>query len=302
MALAAKGAAAHDGARNVVLCLGRIYCDLIFTGAPSLPVLGREVFSEALDIIPGGGAPITAGHFAAVGRPAALLARLGVDGLSESILPAIEAAGIDLRFLERSPSAGPQVTAAMVLGGERAFLSRRAGAARPATLDAALTWPQARHLHIAEYASLHEMPGLIAQAKAHGLTVSLDPSWDETLIHAPDLLEKCAGVDVFLPNMEEARAITGASDPFVALETLARRFPVVALKVGPDGALGSMHEETARRPARAVRAVDTTGAGDAFNAGFLHAWLEGSGLDACLDAGMTQGAIAVQTVGGLPPR
>ncbi len=178
----------------------------------------------------GGGAFISAAHLAHAGRAVALVARLGFDGLSRGIEPDLRIDGVDLRFLERTDDAGPQVTVASVIGNDRAFLSRRAGSALPATLSAALQWKDARHLHIAEFATLHEIPDLVRQAKAAGLSVSLDPSWDETLIYDSGLLSACEGVDIFLPNREEAQAITGHGDPAKALDALAGHFPVVALK------------------------------------------------------------------------
>jgi sugar/nucleoside kinase (ribokinase family) len=132
-----------------------------------------------------------------------------------------------------------------------------------------------RCLHIAEYATLHEMPDLVLRAKAKGLTVSLDPSWDASLIYAPGFLEACRGVDVFLPNQEEAEAITGSADPQTAITLLGKSFPTVALKGGDRGAWVVSGFDMINLPAKVVPVVGTTGAGDAFNAGFLDAWLNG---------------------------
>ena len=161
---------------GLVLSAGRLYCDLVFRGLEAMPRLGEERFADDLAIVPGGGSFITAAHLVGLGRPAALLARLGEDPLSQSLLPALRASGVDLTFLERATDAGPQLTVAMVQDGERAFLSRRAGAARPTTLPAALGDVRAAHLHIAEFATLAEIPHLVTDARHHGLTVSLDPS------------------------------------------------------------------------------------------------------------------------------
>jgi sugar/nucleoside kinase (ribokinase family) len=281
-----------------VLSIGRLYCDLIFTGLEALPQPGREVFAGDMKIVPGGGAFISAAHFAHVGRSVALVARLGTDSLSQGLTPDLTIAGLDLRFLEVSDEAGPQVTVASVIGNDRAFLSRRAGTAHPATLEEALTWDSAKHLHIAEYATLHEIPGLISKAKAAGLTVSLDPSWDETLIYSDDFLANCAGVDIFLPNSEEAEAITGESDAGKALDVLAEHFPVVALKAGAEGAWVRIEDTAMHLPAEKVEVVDTTGAGDAFNAGFIDLWIEGRCALDCLEAGVQRGSLAVQAPGG----
>ena len=283
---------------GAVLSLGRVYGDLVFRGLDGMPQLGREVFAEEFTLTPGGGALITAAHLAALGRPAALLARFGTDELSSALGKRIEQLGLDLQFLDRHPTAGPQLTVVMVQDGERAFLSRRAGHARPASFEKALAWSAATHLHIAEYATLHEMTDAISAAKRHGLTVSLDPSWDDTLIRAPEFLKHAAGADIFLPNLEEAEALTGLADPAAALAQLASEFPIVALKCGGEGAMLAAAGQTLALPSRQVEVIDTTGAGDAFNAGFLHCWLNGAALADCLAAAIEAGTRSVQALGG----
>ncbi len=283
---------------RTMLSLGRIYCDMVFNGLDAMPVLGRELFANDFSLTPGGGALITAAHAVALGRPTALLARYGTDGISQALEGEIEALGIDLRFLDRAADAGPQVTVVIVQDSERAFLSRRAGTALPQTFEAALESTDARHLHIAEYATLHEIPHAVSAAVARGLTVSLDPSWDAELIRDPAFFERAAGVSVFLPNLEEARELSRCDDPEAALDFLAGHFPIVAIKCGGDGALLSMHGHKYRRSTPVVEIVDTTGAGDAFNAGFLHAWLDGADGAQCLASAIASGTSSVQAVGG----
>lgn len=283
---------------GAVLNLGRIYCDMVFRGLDGMPQLGRELFARDFALTPGGGALITAAHLAALGCHSALLARFGTDALSMALFDEIEALGLDLQFLDRHETAGPQLTVVMVHDGDRAFLSRRAGHARPAGFEASLAWSEASHLHIAEYATLHEMPDAIAAAKRHGLTVSLDPSWDAELIRDPLFFERAAGTDIFLPNMEEAEALTGETDPHAALAVLRRHFPIVALKRGGEGAIVAADGATIHLPSARVEVIDTTGAGDAFNAGFLHAWLAGKDIEACLAAAIEAGTRSVQASGG----
>lgn len=285
--------------RDMVLTIGRIYCDLIFTDFPAMPQQGREVFASGFKPVLGGGALIMAANSAALGRRTALVARYGTDPLSEALEPQLHAIGVDTQFIERSADAGPQVTVAMVKAAERAFLSHRAGAVEPRTTTNALSHPQAAHLHIAEFSTLVEIPDLVNRAREHGLTVSLDPSWDDTLIQNTDLIDRCRGVEVFLPNFAEGRAITGKSTPQDVLDTLAPHFRVVALKLGRDGAMLRHAGETIILPAPPVEVVDTTGAGDAFNAGFINAWLLGGAPGDWLQAGIAAGSRSVQIIGGI---
>lgn len=285
--------------RHLVLSIGRLYCDIVFRGFDALPQLGEERFAREVAVVPGGGGFITAAHLASLGAPAALLSRIGVDPLSNAIAPALAESGVDLRWLERAPEAGPQPTVVMVQGGERAFLSRRAGTARPGTLGAALADPAVRHLHIAEFATLAEIPELISAAKRGGLTVSLDPSWDDAWIRDPDLIQRANGTDIFLPNAAEARAITDCDDLDQAGARLARHFPVVVIKDGEQGARLYQRETSLRLPApQGGPVLDTTGAGDAFNAGFVAAWLAGRPAASALAEGIACGTLSVQGVGG----
>jgi len=286
-----------------VLCLGRTYCDIIFTGLHEMPVLGRERFAKDVAIAAGGGAYITAAHLSSLGTAAALLTRLGTDALSRSLDPELEASGIDLSFVERSDDAGPQPTVALNQGSERAFVSRRAGTSRPATLERALSAPDIAHLHIAEFATLRDSPDVIALARDRGLTISLDPSWDDELIRQDaEFLRICKGVDIFLPNVEEGGALTGETSDDAILRRLSESFPLVVLKRGERGAMARRGSTYVAAEARPVDVVDTTGAGDAFNAGFLHSWLGTSDLETSLAAGVEAGSLSVQSAGGAPSR
>lgn len=285
--------------RQLVVSIGRLYCDIVFRELEALPQLGEERFAGEVSVVPGGGGFITAAHLASLGAPVALLSRVGIDPLSAAIAPALAESGVDLRWLERAPDAGPQPTVVMVQGGERAFLSHRAGTARPATLRAALVDPAVRHLHIAEFATLAEIPDLVSSAKHAGLTVSLDPSWDDAWIRDPDLVQRAAGTDIFLPNAAEARVIADCEDLDQAGRRLARHFPVVVIKDGEQGARLYQRELSRALPApQGGPVLDTTGAGDAFNAGFLAAWLAGRSPACALAEGVACGTLSVQGVGG----
>jgi hypothetical protein len=285
--------------RHLIVSIGRLYCDIVFRGLDALPKLGEERFAREVSVVPGGGGFITAAHLASLGARATLLSRIGTDPLSDAIAPALAESGVDLRWLEHAPEAGPQPTVVMVQGGERAFLSHRAGTARPATLSLALADPAVRHLHIAEFATLAEIPELVSSAKLAGLTVSLDPSWDDAWIRDPDLVQRATGTDVFLPNAAEARAIAGCEDLDQAGRRLAQHFPVVVIKDGEQGARLYQRESSLGLPApKGGPVLDTTGAGDAFNAGFLAAWLAGRSPAHALAEGIACGTLSVQGVGG----
>jgi len=178
-------------------------------------------------------------------------------------------------------------------------LTNRSGPALPASIGAALDDPALVHLHIAEIATLADNPDLARMAKSLGISVSLDCSWDAVLLADGATQELLQAVDLFLPNEKEVRALLGIrnslSDKSAEIAGLA---PWVVVKQGTRGATLFCEGEIMPCSAIPVDPVDSTGAGDAFNAGFITAWLGGSDSRDCLTAGNFSGGLAIQEIGG----
>jgi sugar/nucleoside kinase (ribokinase family) len=280
-----------------VLCAGRVYCDLVFSGLAALPQSGREVFAGDLQFNAGGGAYITAAYLCALGRPASLLTRLPDGPFAQIVLDEVRDNGVDAGAVALVADPTPQITVAMVGAGDRAFLTRRVGAALPGQIAPAFAAAGLGHLHIGEITTLIEHPDLPELARRYGMTVSLDCGWDDDALGREDLGRFISMVDVFLPNADEARAVAGGR----LIDAVA---PVVVVKDGARGATWYAERRSVHRAARPASVVDATGAGDAFVAGFLHAWLRKLPAEQCLDLGNACGAIAVGRLGGagqLPP-
>lgn len=290
-----------EGRADGVLCVGRLYCDFVFVGLPGMPELGHEIFAQDLTIGPGGGAFIVAAQLVALGRYSALGVRLGTDPISRELEAPISALGVDLRWLEHAADAGPQVTMAIPKNGDRAFVTHRAGAAIPATVRAAIGSGRFRHLHIAELSTLLNMADLIKIARNAGMTISGDAGWEVAALADPCVMNHVRLLDVFLPNAEEAAALTGCDEPADAAEWLARLVKLVVVKAGPAEArlCGAGMTASLRPPPVTVR--DATGAGDAFVAGFLDRWLDGEAPDICLAWAVAAGNLAIRQIGGASP-
>lgn len=270
-----------------ILSAGRIYCDLVFTGLDAAPEPGREVFAERVAVMPGGGAHITARYAAALGLRAGVWGVLPAPPFDVCIGEDLARGDVAAHLHPAAPGSDPQLTAAIVRGGDRAFVTRRAGRALPEGPP-----PAARHLHLGELTTALEHPETLAAARAAGMTVSLDCGWDEAALRRAEVADIVAAVDLFLPNAAEAERLAAAGT------ALAPRAALV-VKCGADGAWARHGSGTeARAPAERVPVVDTTGAGDAFNAGFLAAWLKGAPVERCLALGNAAGAVAVGRVGG----
>ncbi|MEP1931320.1 MAG: PfkB family carbohydrate kinase [Roseibium sp.] len=277
---------------SLILCAGRIYCDLVFTDVPRMPTLGTETFAGSVSLHAGGGAFNSAVAFQALGKPAALLGTLPSAPFDGPILKEALTAGVDLSLCAQAEDgAAPQITVAMALQNDRSFLSHTSGLACPPLDLSAPACRAIRHLHIGELKSLSETPVLLDQARNAGWTVSLDCGWnDELMKRGHDMATLISKVDVFLPNESEFAALTASGLPQDCSK-------MTVIKCGSSGARAYADGVLIDCPAAAVDVVDATGAGDAFNSGFLAAWLDGATLMMCLESGNRSGASAVQSVG-----
>jgi sugar/nucleoside kinase (ribokinase family) len=132
-----------------------------------------------------------------------------------------------------------------------------------------------------------------------GLTVSLDTNDDPDDSWQGGLHEALRYVDIFLPNEREARKAAGVDDLEVAVQRLAAMVPLVVVKMGRDGAMAQRGTQRTVSAAITVNAVDAVGAGDSFDAGFLHEYVRGGDLPACLAAGNLAGALSTTRAGGI---
>jgi ribokinase len=267
---------------------GELMVDIVVR--PSGP-LARGSDTPAEIALGGGGSGANVAAWAAsLGAPVALVCRVGDDERGRAAVDELRRGGVDVRATVDGERPTGTCVVLVEPGGERTMLPD------PGANDAPATFPEdlaGRHLHVSGYSLLRPAarPGALAaieRARAAGMTVSIDPaSW--ALIR-PGLIPDA---DVLLPNEREAAILAGDDSP-------ATREIVV--KLGAAGASWTDGRALVRVPAEPVDVVDTTGAGDAFAAGFLVARLQGAGPREALAAGCRVAARAVSGVGARPPR
>ncbi|WP_309097030.1 PfkB family carbohydrate kinase [Streptomyces sp.] len=279
-----------------VYLTGTVFLDIIFTGLDSAPVRGTESWARGMGSSPGGVANM-ATALARLGLRTSLAAAFGDDHYGDYCWDALEhGEGIDLSPSRTVPGWHSPVTVSMAYEGERTMVSH--GHEPPPEEPAPECPPRAR----AAVASL--APGVsapwIAQAASKGTRVFGDVGWDDTgawdLAGLPDL-RHC---EAFLPNAEEAMRYTGTDCPRAAAHALTAYVPLAVVTLGADGAYAVDRRtgETAEVPAIEVEALDPTGAGDVFVAGFVTGTLADWPLaDRLAFAGLTA-ALSVQEFGG----
>jgi sugar/nucleoside kinase (ribokinase family) len=183
---------------------------------------------------------------------------------------------------------------------DRSFVTRFERPKTPVDLAALLNEHSAKHLHVSSFLAALENPDAARIAHDAGLTVSMDPGWDEEALCDPRLRTMIDDLDVFLPSESELCHVAGTDDVEAALAQVAATMKrgQIVLKQGARGATAYSRDHRESVPALPVTPVDTTGAGDSFDAGFLFRYAGGAPLTECLQYGAVCGALSTTRVGG----
>ncbi|MFE9461232.1 carbohydrate kinase family protein [Streptomyces californicus] len=302
--------APRDPACDVFLT-GTVFLDIIFTGLDSAPVRGTESWARGMGSSPGGVANM-ATALARLGLHTSLAAAFGDDHYGEYCWDALEQGeGIDLSMSRTVPGWHSPVTVSMAYEGERTMVSHGheapppAGTAGPAAVTTPAPDPVFPHCPPRARAAVASLtPGRpepwVAAAARGGALIFADVGWDETGRWDLDALPDLAHCEAFLPNAEEAMRYTRTDCPRAAAHALADRVPLAVVTLGAEGAyaVDGRTGAAAEVPAIEVEALDPTGAGDVFVAGFVTGTLADWPLaDRLAFAGLTA-ALSVQEFGG----
>lgn len=282
---------------NDLLCIASSCVDLIFGGMKKLPEPGTEEFAEAFVIKGGGGAntPVAASR---LGIKTSFITQLGEDPLGDIMYSFFKKSGMILDGIIRSADKKTSVTAVMSLKHERGFASYDKNDLADINLNfLEENIKNSRHVH-SHVAYCKKLP-IIELAKRHGCTISLDTSWSEEQ-RVSDYVEILKNIDIFFPNEEEACTLTQTTDYMEAAKILSSYVKVLVIKLGSRGALVTCGDQSIEVSAiTGVRPLDTTGAGDLFNAGFIYGFLKGYNLEKCCKMANASGALAVTFLGGM---
>ncbi|MGD0752625.1 MAG: sugar kinase [Anaerolineales bacterium] len=286
-----------------ILVAGEINPDLILSGnvTPEFGQVEKLVDSAALTV--GSSSAIFACGAARLGLKVAFTGICGADIFGRFMLDELSLRGVDVSGVIIDPLL-PTGLSVILNGplGDRAILTHPGAInrlrAEQVTPDRLQT---ARHLHVASYflqtALQPGLPDLFQRAHALGLTTSLDSNWDPSG-EWRDFDELLGRVDVFLPNEKETLAISGLPTAETAARALTRKCHLVAVKQGARGALACCGDELISVQAVPVQVVDTVGAGDSFDAGFLHGFLNEWSLEKTLSLAAACGSLSTRLAGG----
>lgn len=294
-----------------VVCLGILVADVVGKPVDEIPERGKLVLVDRMELHTGGCASNTGVALAKIGVDTAVIGKVGDDGFGDFMISRLERSGIDASRVVRDSEAATSATMVMVHGdGERSFIHYIGANAALKKADVDMDFvKKAKILHVA---GAFLMPGfdgqptadILREAQQAGVITSLDTAWDSRG-NWMKLLEPCLPfIDYAVPSIEEARMCTGKHEPAdVAKVLMEKGVRTVALKMGDQGCYIKSTDTELRIPIFKVKAVDGTGAGDAFAAGFLTGIVNGWDLERTGKFANAVGAFCVTALGataGIP--
>ncbi len=287
-----------------VTIAGELNLDLILYGLPDEMPPEHELLADRMVLTLGSSSAIVAHNLVSLGSRVGFQSRIGDDQLGQIALERLRQAGVDVSQVRESTGlVKTGLTVILSRPGWRHILTYAGTIAELSLRDLDFDYlADSRHFHLSSFflqKGLRPQVGVLFQKlKAAGLTISLDTNDDPDDLWEGGLRDVLPYVDVLLPNAREACKIAGTTDVEAAVKRLAGLVPVVVVKLGQQGAMAQRGTESSSSPALDVTVVDSVGAGDSFDSGFLHQYLQGADLPACLAAGNLAGALSTTCPGG----
>lgn len=278
-----------------LLCAGEAFDDLIFVGLDRLPEPGEEIKTDRFTSTIGGGAVITAVKAARLGMKTTL-----ISALSDAAMARLKKERVTVTNLRR-PGEPHAITAALSTAEDRAFVTYNGVNAKlEERLAKLLPGIKTNHLHFCFYPhDCRHWTQVVSRLRQKGVTTSWDFGWNEPLTNDRGLMDLIDALDFVFVNEIEARLYTGAPSLEAAIPEWRKRQAVTIIKLGVAGAVWLAPDRDILVSAPKVKPIDTTGAGDSFNAGFLVAWMNGKTPKQCLTAGNKLGSTSIRKIGGI---
>jgi sugar/nucleoside kinase (ribokinase family) len=286
-----------------VSVIGELNLDLILSGLPAELTLEREHLANDLRITLGSSSAIFAHNLASIGNKVGFSSSMGTDPLGEISLKRLSEIGVDISGVRRMPGKTTGLTVIFPQGKQRYILTYPGTMFEMSEKDLELDYVfNAKHLHVSSYflqkALQPALPEIFRKAKAAGLTTSLDTNDDPDDRWASDLHQLLKYVDVLLPNAREACKLASVDSPEEAADRLSKEVSIVVVKRGSQGAVAIASKSKYEALPPKVESIDHVGAGDSFDAGFIHQFIRGKSIEDCLKFGNIVGALSVTRPGG----
>jgi sugar/nucleoside kinase (ribokinase family) len=287
----------------LIAVLGDCCLDLVLYGLPEELPVEREFLAERMSMRLGGSGAITAHNLSCLGNRVRFVFAGGEDSFAAFCRSRLDAAGVDTSHAISYRASSTGVTVLLQHASHRHILTYPGvtSGLGPSDIDLEVIC-QAQHFHLNSYylqsGLTKEIPDLLRRIKERGLTISLDPNDDPADSWESGILDALRYVDVFMPNEREACRCAGESSVEKAIAHLSRIVPLLVVKRGALGASAYRAGDEWHLPPRPVSVLDAIGAGDSFNAGFLHGYVRRWPVEECLALGNLTGAWSTTESGG----
>ncbi len=286
-----------------VIAIGELNVDLIVTGLDGTPRIGQETIADNYSLVLGSSTAICACGISNLGLKTGFVGKVGKDRFGEVVLEGLQKYGIDMNNIVADEEIKTGITISLSCKSDRALVTCLGSidALRFEDIDVSLL-KQTRHIHVGSYflqSNLRsDIPRLFALAMENGASTSLDAGWDNSQVWDYGISEALKYTNIFFPNEVEALNITKADNVKSAASILSKKCETVVIKCGPRGAIAQTGSKQFFKDTYDLKPVDTTGAGDSFNAGYIYAYLRGFEVEKCLEYGNACGSISVTRIGG----
>jgi sugar/nucleoside kinase (ribokinase family) len=283
--------------------VGELNLDLVMYGLPAEFELDREHLASDMRITLGSSSAIFAHNFVLLGNRVGFNSAIGIDPFGELCLTRLAESGADISGVRKYEGRQTGLTVILPRPQKRYILTYPGVMAEMRFEDLDLEHVfNARHLHLSSFflqrALRPSVAELFRRAKQAGLTTSLDTNDDPEDRWDSHVIEVLQFVDVLLPNESEACRLARREDPMDALGFLSEKCRLVVMKRGENGVTARRGGEIVTAAPVKAEVVDTIGAGDSFDAGFLHQFIRGAALEECLRYGNLTGALSTTRQGG----
>lgn len=283
--------------------VGELNADLILYGLPATLEPEREHLADDFAITLGSSSAIFAHNTSLLGSRVGFVSCIGGDPLGKFCVDRLQESGVDVSGVKVLSGKTTGVTVILPLSKQRQILTYLGTTLNLQFAQLDLDYLRsASHFHLSSFFLLRglrpRIPELFSHMKQSGLSTSLDTNDDPEDLWADDVKSVLKSVDIFLPNEREACKLAGTNDVRDALEALSRLVPIVVIKCGPKGVIAKRGKDQFHATSLSVQPVDTVGAGDSFNAGFLHKFVLRCSLEECLEYGNAVAALSTTRAGG----
>ncbi|HKX84944.1 MAG TPA: carbohydrate kinase family protein [Pyrinomonadaceae bacterium] len=288
---------------NEIAVIGELNVDLVAHGLRSEPVLGHEILASEFEMTLGSASAIFAAGITRLGHGVTFVSRVGDDEFGRFCIDALSKKGISTDNIRIDKASKTGATIVLSTAHDRALVTYLGAIGTLSFKDVPVdSLPGHRHLHATSYylqtALQRDFPRLLQTARETGLTTSFDPNSDPDQARSEQIFEVFKQTDILFLNEREARSLTQTDDLDSGARYLNDLCPLVVIKLGSRGAIAVRDGVIERAEGFTVETKDTTGAGDSFAAGFVHAFLDGGDLKECLTVGNACGALSTCKPGG----